>query len=341
MSDEFWSETGRMAIAGGVVAAVAVPLALIAAAVVRRREVRLFPARKPWRVPWGGIELTFAFIFVAIIPDLLHASGAERLTAGVLAFPIQMALLIVAWRMLYPAWNPFRKDFIAVASEEPWRIPPPVGGLLFCCVVTLGVIAWLVLTPFVHLVNVSVTIVFHLLNFPMDNHPLTKLAGGSLWEQVLFLVEACVVAPIIEEILFRGVLLPWVIGARERNTGGLQLEPVAPPRGRPLVVMAAAALYTAGSGKLGPVIFASVLTLGLAVLWVSVRRGKRHARAIYTSAALFGLVHSSVWPSPIPLFFLGLGLGWLAVRTRGVVVPTIVHGLFNAVSAIYVLRGPT
>ena len=103
------------------------------------------------------------------------------------------------------------------------------------------------------------------------------------------------------------------------------------------MVMAAAALYTAGSGKLGPVIFARCSTLGLAVLWVSVRRGKRHARAIYASAALFGLVHSSVWPSPVPLFFLGLGLGWLAVRTRGVLVPTIVHGLFNAVSAVYVL----
>jgi len=50
-------------------------------------------------------------------------------------------------------------------------------------------------------------------------------------------------------------------------------------------------------------------------------------------------VHSSVWPSPIPLFVLGLGLGWLAMRTRGVFVPVIVHGLFNAVSAVFVLRG--
>jgi membrane protease YdiL (CAAX protease family) len=77
----------------------------------------------------------------------------------------------------------------------------------------------------------------------------------------------------------------------------------------------------------------------LAILWLSVRRGKRHARGIYASAALFSLVHSGVWPSPIPLFFLGVGLGWLAVRTRGVLVPALVHGLFNAVSAIYVLRG--
>ena len=32
-------------------------------------------------------------------------------------------------------------------------------------------------------------------------------------------------------------------------------------------------------------------------------------------------------------------LGWLAVRTNGVLVPVVVHGLFNAVSVVYVLRG--
>ena len=89
------------------------------------------------------------------------------------------------------------------------------------------------------------------------------------------------------------------------------------------------------------VIFAIVLTIGLAVLWNGRRHGRRHYRSVYVSAAFFGLVHSGVWPSPIPLFFLGLGLGWLAVRTRGVLVPIVVHGLFNAVSAVYVLRSAT
>jgi membrane protease YdiL (CAAX protease family) len=103
--------------------------------------------------------------------------------------------------------------------------------------------------------------------------------------------------------------------------------------------MAIAVLYSGASGKLGPVVFAGVLTLGLALLWGVVRHGRRHYRAIYVSAAFFALVHSGVWPTPIPLFVLGLGLGWLAVRTRGILVPVIVHGLFNAVSAVYVLRG--
>jgi membrane protease YdiL (CAAX protease family) len=103
--------------------------------------------------------------------------------------------------------------------------------------------------------------------------------------------------------------------------------------------MAVGVIFAASSGKIGPVIFAGVLALGLILIWFSVRRAKQHIRAIYSSAVLFGLVHSGVWPSPMPLFVLGLGLGWIAVQSRGLLVPIIVHGLFNAVSAVYVLRG--
>jgi membrane protease YdiL (CAAX protease family) len=47
----------------------------------------------------------------------------------------------------------------------------------------------------------------------------------------------------------------------------------------------------------------------------------------------------TTWPNPVPLFVLGLGLGWLAVRTNGVLVPILVHALFNAVSAVFLLPG--
>ena len=341
MADGLWNEAGRMAAAGGIVAAVAIPLALIAALAVRRQEVSLFPARKPWRAPWGGVELIGAFILVAVTPELLKAGGLAELSAGVLAFPIQVCLLFIAWRIFFPLWRPFRERLPAIMSDEPLGPRSSSAGLLFCRVLTVGVIAWSVITPLVLLINGLVTLAFAQLDLPVESHPLTRLAAGSAWEHSLFLFEACVGAPIIEEILFRGLLLPWAIGARERTTGGLAVQPLVPPSVRPLLVMVFGALYASGGGKAGPLVFAGVLGAGMAVLWVSVRHGKRHARAIYASSAFFALVHSSVWPSPIPLFFLGLGLGWLAVRTRGVLVPALVHGLFNAVSAVYVLRGAT
>jgi membrane protease YdiL (CAAX protease family) len=339
VSAEFWTETARMAIAGAIVAAVAVPFGLITTAVLLRGRVALLPRWKPWRVPWSGLELTFAFVVIAVIPALLLRSGLQEISAGVFAVPIQLALLFIAWRVLYPSWKPFRRDLAAFKSDELSVERPIPIGRAFARAMTLAILAWALLAPLVLVIHGLLTVAFTLFDLPTEDHPLTRHGGGAAWEQVLFLAQACLAAPLIEEILFRGLLLPWVIGSRERNTGGVEVQPIAPPIVRPLLVMAGAALYAAGSGKIGPVIFAGVLTLGLALLWITVRHGKRHARGVYVSAALFALVHSGVWPTPIPLFFLGIGLGWLAIRTRGVLVPVIVHGLFNAVSAVYVLRG--
>ncbi len=55
-------------------------------------------------------------------------------------------------------------------------------------------------------------------------------------------------------------------------------------------------------------------------------------RAIYATAVLFACVHS--WPDAIPLFFLGLLLGWVAYRTQSLVAPITLHVLFNAVGCI-------
>ena len=56
-------------------------------------------------------------------------------------------------------------------------------------------------------------------------------------------------------------------------------------------------------------------------------------------AALFAAFHAHVWPSPVPLVVLAVGLGYLYLRTRSLVGPVVVHGMFNAVSAVYLLLG--
>jgi membrane protease YdiL (CAAX protease family) len=54
---------------------------------------------------------------------------------------------------------------------------------------------------------------------------------------------------------------------------------------------------------------------------------------VYATALLFAACHAGAWPSPIALFVLGLGLGWLALRTRSLTGPLFVHALFNAVAS--------
>ena len=68
------------------------------------------------------------------------------------------------------------------------------------------------------------------------------------------------------------------------------------------------------SGQYGAPVFALVLLLGLAPVQRLFPSKKRTVGAVYASAGLFGMVHWD-WPNPIALFLLGLGLGWLAVRT--------------------------
>jgi membrane protease YdiL (CAAX protease family) len=324
---DFWTDAARMVTAGAIVAAVAVPVGLVAWRIARRLGEPLLPPWKPWRVPWGGFEVFFAFLVVhGIVPIVLVDSGMKPLAAGVIALPIQLGLLVLAAQLLYPARKLFRR-----------------GG--YAGRVALAVAVWAILTPPVLVFYAAVLQLFTLLHWQPDEHPLTQTGAGTPAEQALFLFQVCVAAPLVEEILFRGVLLPWTIGSRERNVGRPQIAPLVPGLIRPWLVMVFAVSYavlvTVVRGKGDPTVFAATLAAGLGVIWVSVRRGKRHVRGVYASAAFFAVVHSTIWPSPLPLFLLGLGLGWLAVRTRGVLAPAIVHGLFNAVSAVIVLRGGT
>jgi membrane protease YdiL (CAAX protease family) len=58
---------------------------------------------------------------------------------------------------------------------------------------------------------------------------------------------------------------------------------------------------------------------------------------IYGSAMLWALEHG--WPQSIPLFLLGLGLGWLAYRTQSLIGPMVCHSLFNMVACFVLFEG--
>jgi membrane protease YdiL (CAAX protease family) len=356
-----------MAASGLLVAAVAVPVALVARA-LRPRGEPLLPRWKPWRVPWGGVEALLAFLAMGVAgfatdivlstsgfyqvvygpnfaPPPERADGAQggsgpqdeararereqrrqeasnrhALWSGLLSLPPLVALYWFVARAIYPNW---KASLIGRGS---------LAGKVW-----LAVVAWLVVTPPVLAFNAAVNELFKHFGVAPEEHSLTKAAGGPWLDRVLLVVGVSVTAPVVEELFFRGILLPWCVGRSKLLAPG-----VAPPSAwRPWLVMAAAGLLAASPSagrSVAPVLFVGVLAVGLAVLWRFQRAGARRARAVYATAAMFAAAHSAVWPTPIPLFALGLALGWLAVRTNGILVPVLVHGLFNAVSAAYILR---
>lgn len=356
MPDEFWIDSAHMLVAGIIVAAFALVLVVIARAARRSGQPLLLPWRM-FKAPWGCFEALVVFIVVQVlipvmvlavldksgifpetVPNNFPSSAAQgavagmpvvvaveeqksdyaslfrMLCAGVVSFPLQLSLLIGWGRLLYPSW---------------WLMQrPPLSSLVL---VAVGI--WAVLTPLVLIVNGLITLVFTCLHWPTDTHQLAKIAGRPLLDSCLFLIQVCIAAPAIEEILFRGIILSWAIGGRRDVP-----VPDVPGRARPILIVLLGLAWAALSGRTGAIIFSAALTAGLMLVPVVMRRKRRTAGAVYSSAAFFAAVHSSVWPSPIPLFFFGLGLGMLAVRTRSIVAPAIVHALFNAVSAVFVLR---
>lgn len=345
-----WSEAALMLTSGLLVAAVAVPVGLLARA-LRPRGEQLLPAWKPWPVPWGGFEVTVAFlvgslVLPQVLSELLTMSGFFQQVYGT-DFPAprapgveperlkEAATLRVMWAGLFALPLALGGFYFVSRAAYPTRRPSFVGRGSVAGKVSLAVLAWLALAPAVLVFHAAVNAVALQYGVAPEQHPFTTFGGRPRLDRVLFVIQACVVAPLWEEVLFRGLLLSWCVGRTHLLAPG-----VSPPTAwRPWFVMLVIPFALMNGGvRIGPLTFAATLAVGLVVLEGVKHTGARRARAVYATAALFALVHSNVWPSPIPLFALGLGLGYLAVRTNGVLVPTIVHALFNAVSVAFVLR---
>jgi membrane protease YdiL (CAAX protease family) len=356
---DIWNEVARTLTAGAVVAAVAVPVGAAAWVWTRRKPVAL--SSEPWHAPWGAFEVIAAFLLLNLItpmfvfqalsvggfyqvvygntfppaagplPPVEASAGVagfaaatpthdhlqelntvRMLWASFFALPIQLGLLLTVRTLMYPAWR-------FVPPRREWAHA-----------IALAVVAWVAITSVVLTVNLLVNWSFVALEWSPREHPLSRLANRPALDRLLFVFQACVAAPVMEEVIFRGVLLPWLLASTSRT----------------VPVLVAAAVVSAGA-VVGEEMTTATLTRGPVVFGVAlllaglVFAGGRwqKAGAVYASAALFAAVHATVWPTPIPLFVFGVGVGYLALRTRSVLVPIVVHGLFNAVAATIVLRG--
>lgn len=72
--------------------------------------------------------------------------------------------------------------------------------------------------------------------------------------------------------------------------------------------------------------------------WLEARLpGDAGPRAVAVSAALFAAAHPGQGLAFVPLFLLGLVLGWIARQTGSIVACVLLHAAFNAVSVALVL----
>jgi len=372
-----WESIATMLMAWLVAGALAgVPVLLLR---LRNGGHQWFPAAPAWRAEWGGSVVALCFAVTIFAPavayglvrsaglfDTLYGPGfpieappdrkpspeetsaatLRGLWASTIAFPISLTIILG----ILATHTQSIRHFLGLTRRDLARKAFPAW------------VAWVILTPVAFGVFIAANLLLNELSGRIpDKHPLTQLGEFARErEWILFALQVVVLAPFMEELIFRGVLLPWMIRPELRSGP----DRVMSCRDRSLIVCALAISTTVilhlgdiqGAFRerdwfslaehLASTLFL-VLLLPLFLLlprWSklgrSIRlRSLRQGRAVFANAMLFAAVHASVWPSPVPLFVLGLGLGWLAIRSRGILVPFLVHALFNSVSCIYMLMG--
>jgi membrane protease YdiL (CAAX protease family) len=320
--------------------------------IARRRFGSLCPR---WRVPpfvWPGLAVLGFFIAKESLPALVTPAD-------------QLGL----FRLIYPAGLPpppdgMEADRFAAFLKANWVLLGGVPLLLLAAVVVrgrvfdrppdwraglrqlprdvaLGLLGCFTFGTAAMALQIGLTFLFEWWGVQPTEHPLSKMGGsGDGVGGVLLVLSACVTAPMLEEFLFRGLLVPW---AGTSGRGRWWYRPWC-------LLFSAAAL--AVLLKLKPDLSFEAPALGFVLVlaagaYLIQRFGRRWGKfptrtvlAVWSSSALFAAAHSLVWPTPIPLFVLGLGLGYLAARTRSWAASAVMHATFNAVSAVWVfLRG--
>ena len=343
---QIWSEVRALLLAWAIIAV----FGGIVAVLVRRIMHDTGPVLPPQRhraIPWTGPSVTIAFlVFYFVLPIILHYidAGAQIVPEGAadaakpvvsfaksLADLIFLPLQIAIWYILGRLSGGPR----AVFGVVPRRIASDYSA---------GYTTWLITTPVVYTISFAALIGYALwVGQPPAEHPIVQkiqtepTASGLI---VLLFVQAVLAAPVREEIFFRGIMQPFFA---ERPWGGdLAIwlaatigflahypNPIRWSDPGDIVSAASPILLVLAVLPFYRRIDSWNLSAGLPIRDPPTRR--RAARAIVGTALLFANFHANVWPTPIPLFVLALGLGWLAYRTQSVVAPIAMHMLFNAI----------
>ncbi len=349
-------------------------VALIMYFVARRRKQRLIPANHCPIAKWDGAAVSLTFVIFVLsahfVQLLLVAVGFFGRIYGP-NFPIELGPdatpadhAAATIRHLWAAVFTFPFQLWSISAIAKWRGGPnPLALGTVAPNIVSGYLTWLLVTPAAFSVFAIANIAHSSLTHrPPDRHPLTVLGDGAgNVEWALFVMQTVIIAPMLEELVFRGILLPWLC---QKRAAVPESPFVVIPRHRsPLILglaVAVALLFHVDGvqkaiedrdrGELVAHLIPGAFFVSLIPIYLILPRFRRlhrhlrvrspqHSQAILASSALFAAFHASVWPSPVPLLVLAVGIGYLSVRTQSLIGPVVVHAMFNAVSASLLLMG--
>jgi len=141
-------------------------------------------------------------------------------------------------------------------------------------------------------------------NEVQKHETLQQLMENPPWQSTMLLVVAAVVgAPLMEELLFRGIIQTYLI-----RFIGWSMGPIRPP-----------SLFEDDK------------------VWESPAARYRWLGILITGA-LFALTHAN-WQHQPALLVLGVCLGYIYERSKNLLIPILVHSMFNVIPVLGVLMG--
>jgi membrane protease YdiL (CAAX protease family) len=303
----------------------------------------LFGPKRLRAVPWNGAHVVAAF-FIYFALWIGFGSLFLLLFFGpdTKSYPDTAVTRCSLWAAV--AALPFQVILIRVFLERASGAQPYQIGLasqrLFGNVV-VGYLYWLFFMPCILLLNAFIGVLYKgWLNFDSEPHIIqqlmTKAPAAADW--LMAILSAVVAAPLLEELLYRGLLQKWATCRFYRSD-------------IVMILSFAMALWSREKGlsktfeshswsmltlELQPAAF----VLAVAAFYVGIRLWCRSpvAPGIVACSLLFAIFHATFWPSPIPLFPLAIVLGYLAYRTQSLVGPIVFHALFNGVAILGLLH---
>jgi membrane protease YdiL (CAAX protease family) len=249
------------------------------------------------RARWGLVDVlvtgllwlacqAFTFGLLAVWYDLPRGqppTGELAARFGLIGGLVQLVVVTLCLFVLARRYGHCEQDF--GLARWQWR-----NGI------TAGLLAFAMWIPLVWAVQTI------LVSFVEYTHPSFDRVQQSRQLKTLLdtWLTAVLIAPVVEEILFRSIIQGWL-----QRTGPAAREDAAS-----LITGQPGSVTGEGPCKPRPV----------------------HIPAILTTAVLFGLAHYSQGPAPISLFVLSLGLGYLYQRTGSLIACIVMHMLLNTIT---------
>ncbi|QEH34354.1 CAAX amino terminal protease self- immunity [Aquisphaera giovannonii] len=208
-----------------------------------------------------------------------------------------------------------------------------------------GVVAALLATPVVLAIQALAVHIW--LN---HKHPVEEvlMAGLTPASAAVAVLSTMALAPLVEELLFRGVLQRWLIGVasvegpvpEDEATIHPQVDRTGPPCPDP------SAADRQGGPEAGPVARGDegpcpppALTIASPARPTPSASGSwQHVGlGIVLTSIAFASLHLPQWPAPIAIFVLSMALGVVYQRTGSLLTVVAMHGTFNGFSTFVML----